>query len=401
MSYKSSLSKNSPINKFLIQLGLILYLTLPQFKHIASFITGATQKGYNGKVTDISDLEHFSKHRTCIGKFLTQSTWNEDYVLRALQQYTIRKIWDISKRTRAPIFVIIDDTISEKTKPSSKAKHPIEKCGFHHSHLKNKKVYGHQIVGVMLQCDGITIPFHLEMYDKSCMSKIELSMKVLELLPPPPHEAYVLGDSWYTCKKIINTTKNNGFNYLGALKTNRIIYPDQSKLGWPISEYAKKLKKSDYHLVKVGNHEYYVFRYEGRLNDIKEAVVLLSWPKDAFLKEGCLKAFLCTDINLTSEQILNRYTKRWPIEVFFRQGKMRLGLDLYQIRSAKAIKRFWILLIMAYTYCTLGIFDTPVSFSEGLSASRKKCQSHLLEFVYSKAMDNVPLEQILKELKVA
>lgn len=401
MSYKRSLPKNSAINKFLIQLGLTLYLTLPQFKHIASFVTGATQKGYTGKVTDISELEHFSKHRTCIGKFLTKSNWNEDYVLHALQHYAISKIWDISKRTRAPIFVIIDDTISEKTKPSSKAKHPIEKCSFHQSHLKNKKVYGHQIVGVMLQCDGITVPFHLEMYDKSCMSKIELSIKVLELLPLPPYKAYVLADSWYTCKKIIDIAKLKGFGYIGALKTNRIIYPDQSTLGWPISEYAKKLEKKDYHLVTVGNHEYYIFRYKGHLNGIKEAVVLLSWPKDAFMKEHCLKAFLCTDINLNDEQLLNCYTKRWPIEIFFRQGKMRLGLDLYQIRSAKAIKRFWILLMMTYIYCILGIFEEPVSFSEGLSSARKQCQSNLLEFVYREAKKNVPLEQIFKELKIA
>ncbi|MDU7440149.1 MAG: hypothetical protein E7L05_06140, partial [Clostridium sp.] len=56
----------------------------------------------------------------------------------------------ISKATNSPIYVAIDDTISERTVPSSKALKPIEKCSFHNSHLKRKTVYGHQLVTVCL-----------------------------------------------------------------------------------------------------------------------------------------------------------------------------------------------------------------------------------------------------------
>lgn len=401
MSYKKSISEKSPVNKFLIELGLVLYLTLPQFKHLSTFITGATKKGYTGKISDIAELEPFSKHRTCIGKFLSHSTWNEDRVLRALQQYVIEKIWNISRRTGSPIFVIIDDTISEKTKPSSKANRPMEKCNFHHSHLKNKKVYGHQIVGILLQCEGVTVPYHLEMYDKTRMSKIELVMNVLKALPSSPYEGYVLGDSWYTCKKIIDCAKTKGFKYIGALKTNRVIYPDTCRLGWKISEYANQLNKQDYHLVKVGNQEYYVYRYVGKLNGIQEAVVLLSWPKNAFLKEKSLKAFLSLNVDFTDKEILEYYTNRWSIEVFFRQGKMRLGLDQYQIRSEKAVKRFWILLILTYVYCVLGIFDREQSFKQGLYESRRQCQQDWISWIYDKAKEGVPLEEIYGLLKVA
>lgn len=58
-------------------------------------------------------------------------------------------ILETSKTTGKLIYVVIDDTISEKTVPSSKAKKPTEKCGFHNSHLKGKTVYGHQLVTVM------------------------------------------------------------------------------------------------------------------------------------------------------------------------------------------------------------------------------------------------------------
>lgn len=54
---------------------------------------------------------------------------------------------------------IIDDTISEKTKPSSKVKSPIKKCLFHNSHLKSKNVYGHQILVSLLACDGLVLSY--------------------------------------------------------------------------------------------------------------------------------------------------------------------------------------------------------------------------------------------------
>lgn len=78
------------------------------------------KKGFVGKVTNVAELMPF-RHRTNIGKFLTKSPWNEDYVERALRKLVVKKNWDISKATGKPIYVAIDDTISERTVPSSKA----------------------------------------------------------------------------------------------------------------------------------------------------------------------------------------------------------------------------------------------------------------------------------------
>lgn len=39
------------------------------------------------------------------------------------------------------------------------------------------------------------------------------------------------------------------------------------------------LKPSDTNLVTVGGREFYIWRYEGKLNGITNAVVLLSYPQ--------------------------------------------------------------------------------------------------------------------------
>lgn len=58
-----------------------------------------------------------------------------------------------------------------------------------------------------------------------------------------------------------------------------MLYPFGIKMKY--NEYAALLSvtHSDFYLVTVKNQKYYVYRYEGKLNDIENAVVLLSYPE--------------------------------------------------------------------------------------------------------------------------
>jgi len=82
--------------------------------------------------------------------------------------------------------------------------------------------------------------------------------------------------------------------------------------------------------VTVGSRSYYVYRYEGSLNGIDNAAVLISYPKDAFHVPGALWAFISTDVSLITREILDKYVEQWPVEVFFRQSKDKLVFDRYQ-----------------------------------------------------------------------
>lgn len=89
-------------------------------------------------------------------------------------------------------------------------------------------------------------------------------------------------------------------------------------------------------------------RYQGHLNKIDQAVVLLTYPKEAFGVCTALKVFLCSDLSLSDEEVLVHYSHRWKIEVMFKQQKQYLGLKSFMIRSAKAIDRFLIILTLAW-----------------------------------------------------
>ena len=67
---------------------------------------------------------------------------------------------------------------------------------------------------------------------------------------------------------------------------------------------------------------------------------------------------LCTRTDLTTQQIIVRYLKRWGIETGYRNGKQLLGQDEYQGRSTLGTIRHWCLGRVTYTYLELRRVDS-------------------------------------------
>ena len=153
-------------------------------------------EAYHGKTID---FEKYSPcHRTTVAHFLNKGKWDDAKLENILKSTVIQFIYKEAQRSGKPVFCIVDDTISSKTKPSSRALHPIEDAYFHQSHLKGKQDYGHQAVAVMLSCNGIVLNYAIVMYDKS-KSKVKIVQEIADELPVPPVVSYFLCDSWYTC----------------------------------------------------------------------------------------------------------------------------------------------------------------------------------------------------------
>ena len=94
----------------------------------------------------------------------------------------------------------------------------------------------------MLSCNGITLNYAIILYDKS-KSKIQIVREIAEELPPAPVISYFLCDSWYTSAKVMDSFIRKGFYPIGALKTNRIIYP--CGIRQKVSEFALHLRKEE------------------------------------------------------------------------------------------------------------------------------------------------------------
>ena len=360
-------------------------------KHIMTILISVFSLGYHGKTID---FERYSPcHRTTVAHFLNKGKWDDTRLEDILKSTVIQIIYQEALRSGKPVFCIVDDTISSKTKPSSRALHPIEDAYFHQSHLKRKQDYVHQAVAVMLSCNGIVLNYALVMYDKG-MSKVKIVQEIAKELPIPPVVSYFLCDSWYTCGDIMDAFIKKGFYTIGALKTNRILYPCGIKQ--KVSEFALHLRKTDaaVSLVTVGSRSYYVYRYEGNLNGIENAVVLITYPKDAFQVPKALRAFISTDVSLSTKEILDKYADRWPVELFFRQSKDKLSFDRYQIRSSKGIHRYWLLMSLAHLIACTGCGKT-MPFEDGYAYIQNQIQKERLHFIYQCGARNILFDEVL------
>ena len=162
---------------------------------------------------------------------------------------------------------------------------------------------------------------------------------------------------------------------IGALKTNRILYP--AGIRQKLSQFALCLRKTDaaIRLVTAGKRQYHVYRYEGKLNGLENAVVLFTYPKGAFHKPQALRAFLCSDSAPNIVEILSYCQpycqQRWAIEAYFRQCKTKLAFDHYQIRSSLRIQRFWLLTSLAYYISCMGT-GSFIPFDKGFLLFQKQ-----------------------------
>lgn len=352
--------------------------------YIPSVLLAMFSSDYHGKTLDFEQYSDY--HRTSISRFLRSEAWDEMPISCGIRRETVTRIYEESRRSRRPVLCIVDDTIASKAMPSSKAEHPIESAYFHYSHLKRKADYGHQAVCILLSCNGITLPYAIILYDKS-ISKIEIVKQTAQELPVPPQKSYLLCDCWYVSGGLLDAFAVKGFYIIGALKTNRCVYPYGVKMN--VHDFAKKLKEADcrelFHSVTVKGRKYLAYRYEGHLNGIENAAVLLTYPAGAFGKEKALRAFISTDISLSDEEILDFYAQRWDIEVFFRTVKNRFAFAKCQIRSAKAVQRVWILLELAYFLACSATdkFHFLSGFSIMVHQIEKEQYSHLYDIAVS------------------
>ncbi|WP_257721612.1 IS701 family transposase [Aneurinibacillus sp. XH2] len=312
---------------------------------------GVMTRGFSGTLTDIHREGCHSRNQRTLSHFLSHGKWDENYLMRIIQEKTWKMIRQEAKRTEEPIFIIIDDTICEKKKPSSQAMLSIQGTGFHYSHTKGKQVWGYEMVQQVLRCGDCVIPYDFKRYESKKQSKIQLACELVANLPRCSQKKYLLIDTWYPAKSVLETAAQSGCHVISGLKTNRIFYPQGIRQS--LKEFANHIRESDTDLVTVGHTSYRVYRYEGKLNMVENAVVLLCWDAAESLTLKNMRAFLSTDISLSSEQILSYYSKRWVIETYFRTIKGNFSFDRYQVRSTKAIHRFWTLLSFTAAFCIL------------------------------------------------
>ncbi|HSO66762.1 MAG TPA: transposase, partial [Desulfatirhabdiaceae bacterium] len=152
--------------------------------------------------------------------------------------------------------------------------------------------------------------------------------------------ACVLFDSWFSYDSVIHKVVETGYDVVCRLKNGNVQYQYQGKkytLKQLWSQFAKKQLR-------------WIDGYP-----VKGCCLIVSLPETGevkllFTSDGHRNwhGFLATDLSLSASQIVDYYSRRWAIEVFFKDAKQMLYLGKEQSKTFDAAVSGYSMVMIRY-----------------------------------------------------
>jgi len=171
--------------------------------------------------------------------------------------------------------------------------------------------------------------------------------------------------------------------------------PDADQ-GWrwqTLEEYAAGLGPDDYRQVRWPRQDeeermVYVHVVSTRVRKLYRCqVVIVRDSLTAPLSQT--RFWASSDLDADLATLIGHIAARWQVEVLFADAKDLLGLDHYQVMSARVIVRFWTLVLATYTFLEeeQAALAAPEQRHVTLGQARRAVQTthrrHLLTWIYA------------------
>ena len=279
--------------------------------------------------------ESFSKNT--FYRFLNSPKTNWLRFTTLLSKKVVDKVEPLTDDERVNAF-IVDDSLFERT---SCKKTELGSRVFDHTSMKYRKGYRlmtlgwtdgntflpinscllasskeHNLIGPVEQFDGRSLAAKRRKFAQ--MKGTEVMIELLRNAHSAGHSAdYVLFDTWFSSPAQLIAVKNLGLDSIAMIKKSSRIYYEYEGEQLSIKKIfgicKKRRGRSKYLLsvnVMVGKEK------------IPAKIVCVRNKKN---KKNWI-AFICTNPELSEEEIIRIYGKRWQIEVFFKTCKFYLNL---------------------------------------------------------------------------
>ena len=162
-------------------------------------------------------------------------------------------------------------------------------------------------------------------------SKIALMIEMIRrIIKRKIHFDYVLADSWFACAEVILfiTSRHVRCHYLGMIKMGKTKYVYKGK------EYTANQLAAIFDKPKQGR------KYSRRLGCWYITVDVIFAGRNVRLffskrdKRGKWNGLITTNRKLDFFEAYRIYSRRWSLEVVFKESKQNLGLGKYQMRRS-------------------------------------------------------------------
>ena len=231
---------------------------------------------------------------------------------------------------------------------------------------------GNVIVTSHLYDGKKSLPLDIELYqhatslpegkkDPSFKKKPELAKTLIDKsLKRGYRPGIILIDSAYgNNTSFLRELEKKKLKYIGGIAKNRniLVKSKSNKLEEiRVDEYAKWLSSDEFKEIKINSEKprtVWVAIIEVEISKLigqRKIAIVMNAP---FFEEAEDIDYLMTNVEsetVTEQWIVDTYSERNWVEVFYREAKGWLGLKEYQVRDKKSLSRHFILVFCAYTF---------------------------------------------------
>jgi len=412
---KTIVRRSAAAVTFLALLNLSLNFHAAQLRHLERLADLLVVAPRRKTLAQLADQELDGVDPSNLADFFRISPWEADDLRIPLFRFLLKYLAARGIDPKEALFLTIDDSLAIKGKATRKLQ-SVDWQFDHNSH-RHVRASNHVVLGI--HWGEYHFPLLWRLYlrastvrrinkkrhgkDKLCyFSKLDLAQQMLDqVLPhlPPGRRVYVLFDSWYTSAKLVRRIRGHGWHVIAGLKSNRKVS------GQKLTQWHQTFKGRRYERVRVrlaggGERTYQVRSLQGRLSRVAGDVRVLLSQKGTGARAP--RYFLCTDLTLKSEEILNLYQKRWSQEVDYWYVKLELGLGDFRLQSYEAIEKWYAVVYFVLSYLYWKRYeesDIPrhaTSLSEVLQGIRRQHQREVLQSACEEAARGIPIESVLR-----
>jgi Transposase DDE domain len=224
--------------------------------------------------------------------------------------------------------------------------------------------------GLLLTPSGMRIPFQIPHYTKEYCAEhglthrttAEAAAKMIRDLPlPPGAQVTVLGDTAYDAETVQQACAERGYTWIVPANPERVYQGQRGerpklrsrlkdwtslslrtiRLRASTGQYAGYRRLSKWRIgPKQKPRVYYAYQEKREVRSVGRVQLVFSTTNPHLSKAtpDDVKILMTNGVHLSTHAVIELYSLRWQIELFFKELKSTLGFDQYRFQSFAAVR---------------------------------------------------------------
>ena len=363
-------------NRFLHPLGL---KDVPRQMVMRVMIAFMMHFGRMSCLQAAGTLQSQTRHRAQVSRFLARPRWRARDLNGQLRESVLQM-----ETSPGPFLFIVDATLCSQQGKKTQNTHSTgnrrrrPKRGRRYGKNKHARKNCHTFTGgLLITPSGIRIPFQRPHYTKEyCQEKglthrttAESAADMIRELPlPEDAEVIVLGDTAYDAKTLRKACDERNYTWIVPCNPERVLAGEKPrpKVRSLLKDWSKKSLKTirfipangkyaEYRRLsryrigpKAKSRTYYVHQEKRDVHSVGKVQLVFSTMKRELKKAtpDDVKILMTNNLRMSVREVIELYSVRWQIELFFKELKSTLGFHQYQFQNFEAVEG-WVELALA------------------------------------------------------